>query len=193
MSIFEQIGEDGFARLVRGFYAQVPGDDILGPMYPPDDMEGAEQRLRDFLVFRFGGPDRYVQERGHPRLRARHFEFPIDSAAAARWLELMGRSLDEARLPEGPETELREFFRGTARFLINRGDVPEEPMVELHMELEGGMSLGATAVLKRQLPPHIEAGTVLRLGGAEYTVVRTERTEPAQGAEEAIRLVLKEQ
>jgi hypothetical protein len=65
-------------------------------------------------------------------------------------------------------------------------------MTELHLELEDGVSLGVTAVLKRQLPPHIEAGTVLRLAGNEYTVVRTQRAEPTQGAEEAIRIVLRE-
>ena len=36
--IFQAIGEDGFTRLVAAFYRQVPGDDILGPMYPPGDL-----------------------------------------------------------------------------------------------------------------------------------------------------------
>ena len=40
--IYAQIGEEGFARLVSAFYKQVPADDILGPMYPGDDMPGAE-------------------------------------------------------------------------------------------------------------------------------------------------------
>ena len=34
--IYSLIGEDGFTRLVAGFYRQVPTDDILGPLYPPD-------------------------------------------------------------------------------------------------------------------------------------------------------------
>jgi hypothetical protein len=46
-----------------------------------DDLAGAEQRLRDFLVGRFGGPQRYIEERGHPRLRMRHLPFPITPAA----------------------------------------------------------------------------------------------------------------
>ena len=58
--VYARIGEEGFARLVHAFYAQVPGDDILGPMYPADDLAGAEERLRDFLVGRFGGPPRYI-------------------------------------------------------------------------------------------------------------------------------------
>ena len=82
-------GEDGFARLVRAFYAQVPADDVLGPMYPRDDLEGAEQRLRDFLVGRFGGPPRYIEQRGHPRLRMRHMPFTVDERARDRWVLLM--------------------------------------------------------------------------------------------------------
>lgn len=120
LEIYDRIGEDGFERLVRGFYAQVPGDDILGPMYPADDMEGAEERLRDFLVGRFGGPQRYMQQRGHPRLRMRHMPFAIDAAAGARWLELMDRSLREAALPADVDAALREFFVNVAAMMHNR-------------------------------------------------------------------------
>ena len=60
-NVYSRIGEEGFQRLVAAFYAQVPGDDILGAMYPKDDLAGAEQRLRDFLVGRFGGPRRYEE------------------------------------------------------------------------------------------------------------------------------------
>jgi hemoglobin len=48
--IYSIIGEEGFTRLIAAFYRQVPGDDILGSMYPPHDLAGAEQRLRDFLI-----------------------------------------------------------------------------------------------------------------------------------------------
>jgi hemoglobin len=118
--VYQQIGEDGFARLVRAFYAQVPDDDILGPMYPPDDLAGAEHRLRDFLVGRFGGPPRYIEQRGHPRLRMRHAPFPIDQRARDRWVHLMTRALDEARLPAESDAVLRTFFNATATFMMNR-------------------------------------------------------------------------
>lgn len=118
--VYEQIGEDGFARLVRAFYAQVPGDEVLGPMYPSDDLAGAESRLRDFLVGRFGGPPRYIEQRGHPRLRMRHAPFPIDQRARDRWMRLMTRALDEARLPAESDTLLRAFFDATSTFMMNR-------------------------------------------------------------------------
>lgn len=120
LQIYEKIGDEGFARLVRAFYAQVPGDDILGPMYPADDMAGAEERLRDFLIGRFGGPDRYIQQRGHPRLRQRHAPFVIDQRARDRWIEMMTRALTEAALPEDVTLTLGSFFDQTATFMVNR-------------------------------------------------------------------------
>ena len=118
--VYPAIGEEGFARLIRAFYAQVPADPILGPMYPADDLAGAEQRLRDFLIGRFGGPARYVEQRGHPRLRMRHMPFAIDTPARDRWVALMDRALDQAQLPDDAASLLREFFHGVATFMINR-------------------------------------------------------------------------
>ena len=118
--VFETIGEEGFTRLIRSFYAQVPDDPILGPMYPRDDLAGAEQRLRDFLIGRFGGPPRYIEQRGHPRLRMRHMPFAIDTAARNQWVALMERALDDAQFPKDVDALLREFFHGVATFMINR-------------------------------------------------------------------------
>jgi hemoglobin len=118
--IYAAIGEDGFRRLIAAFYRQVPGDDLLGPMYPPDDIAGAEERLRDFLVYRFGGPQRYIEQRGHPRLRMRHFPFAITQAARHRWIELMNNALVETALPAEVDSMLRQFFDGVATFMINR-------------------------------------------------------------------------
>ena len=118
--VYAVVGEDGFARLIAAFYRQVPGDDILGPMYPAQDLAAAEARLRDFLVGRFGGPLRYIEQRGHPRLRARHLPFAIDRAARERWLLFMSRALDETALPSEADTILRAFFDGVSAMLINR-------------------------------------------------------------------------
>jgi len=80
----------------------------------------AEQRLRDFVIGRFGGPPRYVEQRGHPRLRMRHMPFAIDETARDRWVLLMDRALDQAELPTDVTSLLREFFHGVATFMINR-------------------------------------------------------------------------
>jgi hemoglobin len=119
-AVFGLIGEEGFTRLVGAFYRQVPSDEILGRMYPKQDLAGAEQRLRDFLIFRFGGPARYVEQRGHPRLRMRHAPFAVDQAARDRWVQLMERAFTEAQLPAEAEAILKPFLLDTATFLINR-------------------------------------------------------------------------
>jgi hemoglobin len=120
--VYTAIGEVGFQRLVAAFYRQIPGDDILGPMYPNDDMAGAEERLRDFLIFRFGGPQHYIEQRGHPRLRMRHAPFAVGQAARDRWVQIMDRALDDTKLPAEAEEALRRFFHSTATFMINRPD-----------------------------------------------------------------------
>src|SRR5579864_6815772 len=120
--VYGIIGEEGFARLVAAFYRCVPGDDILGPLYPKKDLAGAEQRLRAFLIMRFGGPQHYLQKRGHPRLRMRHARFPIDQAARDRWVSLMEQALQEVNLPPQPASMLRQFFHQSATFLVNHDE-----------------------------------------------------------------------
>jgi hemoglobin len=118
--VYALVGDAGFERLAAAFYRQVPDDDLLGPLYPADDFQGAEQRLRDFLIYRFGGPATYIERRGHPRLRMRHAAFPIGESVRNRWLQLMERALDQAGLPAEPRELLRSFFASTAMFLMNR-------------------------------------------------------------------------
>jgi hemoglobin len=118
--VYPVIGAEGFELVVAAFYRQVPGDDVLGPMYPADDLPGAEQRLRDFLIYRFGGPPSYIKQRGHPRLRMRHAPFPIGQSARDRWVQLMDRALAEASFPDEVHQLLRAFFAAMATFLMNR-------------------------------------------------------------------------
>lgn len=113
------VGESTVRRLVQSFYQKVAGDDLLRPMYPPGDLIEAEERLADFLVGRFGGPDVYVRRRGHPRLRMRHAPFPVDRAARDRWMEMMSAALEE-EFPDSHRDQVRGFLDGLATFLINR-------------------------------------------------------------------------
>lgn len=125
-SVYDAIGgEETFRRLVAGFYARVRDDDILAPMYPADDFDGAAQRLQWFLAQYWGGPAEFNANRGAPRLRMRHVSFPIDSAAAQRWLDLMGASLDEIEeetIPPAYRAMIWDHMQRVAAMLINRPD-----------------------------------------------------------------------
>ena len=112
-------GEPGIRRMVAAFYRRVREDDLIGPMYPADDWDGSEERLAEFLLFRLGGSQRYVEMRGHPRLRMRHVTFRIGVAERDRWLELMSQAMDETEIPAAARGFLDPFFAQVAGFMRN--------------------------------------------------------------------------
>lgn len=118
--VLEELGDGDFGPLVAAFYRRVREDDLIGPMYPDKDWEGAEKRLADFLRFRFGVNDDYTRERGHPRLRMRHMPFSIGEAERDRWLLLMGEAMDEVEVKGEGRELLEAFFAQVADFMRNR-------------------------------------------------------------------------
>lgn len=106
--------------MVAAFYVRVKTDDLIGPMYPDEDWQGAEERLAEFLLFRLGASDAYVEKRGHPRLRMRHVNFKIGEAERDRWLELMGDAMEETAVSVKARGFLEPFFRQVADFMRNQ-------------------------------------------------------------------------
>jgi hemoglobin len=119
-TLYVELGEPTLRALVASFYRRVREDEIIGPLYPQDDWSGAEKRLADFLIFRFGGPQTYIEERGHPRLRMRHLPFSIGVAERDRWLELMGAAMQETGITPSQAETLGAFFAQVADFMRNR-------------------------------------------------------------------------
>lgn len=119
-TVYEAVGgEPFFVALVDRFYAGVAGDDRLRPMYPDDDLIGAADRLRGFLVQYWGGPTTYSDERGHPRLRMRHAPFVIDAAAREAWLEHMDAALAAMAPDPAIDAAMREYFSMAATHMVN--------------------------------------------------------------------------
>jgi hemoglobin len=122
-------GHTAFERIVRRFYDGIETDDILRPMYP-DDLDGAVWRLTAFLEQYWGGPTSYSDERGHPRLRARHAAFRIDDVARDRWLLLMTSAVDAESLSPLHRETLMDYLDRAAHAMVNtmgdveRGDRP---------------------------------------------------------------------
>ena len=120
-SIYERIGEAAIQQLTDAFYDAVAKDPVLRPMYP-DDLSQPRRKLQLFLVQFFGGPRDYLAERGHPRLRMRHFPFAIDQQARDHWLQHMLAAIDIAGIGEPARGQMREYFERSSEFLINRRD-----------------------------------------------------------------------
>lgn len=120
-------GVTGIREMVAAFYRLVPADELLGPMYPENDMEGATERLTEFLLFRLGASTRYMETRGHPRLRMRHVPFKIGIAERDRWLDLMFAAMDEVKTPASARFFLDHFFAQIADFLRNTSEISNQP------------------------------------------------------------------
>jgi hemoglobin len=121
-TLYAELGEPALRALVAAFYRRVREDEIIGPLYPQDDWAGAEKRLADFLIFRFGGPQTYLEERGHPRLRMRHLPFSIGLTERDRWLDLMGAAMKECEMAQPHAEILGAFFAQVADFMRNRAE-----------------------------------------------------------------------
>jgi hemoglobin len=112
-------GEPTFRALVAHFYAGVREDPILRPMYPADDWDGAETRLRMFLEQYWGGPTTYSENRGHPRLRMRHAPFRVNPDARDRWLTHMREAVESLRLAPMLESVLWDYLERAAWSMVN--------------------------------------------------------------------------
>ena len=118
--IYRVVGEEGFEKLTVSFYERVKEDDLIGPMYPSNDWEGSEERLREFLLYRFGADQSYLKKRGHPRLRGRHMPFRIGVAERDRWIELMGAAADETIPDDEIRGSIMAFFNQVGDFIRNQ-------------------------------------------------------------------------
>lgn len=134
-SLFSRVGSDDaerisfFERLVEAFYAGVETDQVLLPLYPEQpDLTGARHRLTLFLVQYWGGPTTYMDERGHPKLRMRHFPFHVGPLERDRWLLHMAAAVESVcsgpDVPSGVAEELMRYFVPAAEHLRNDTGLP---------------------------------------------------------------------
>jgi hemoglobin len=120
-------GSEFFERLVDSFYDGVASDEVLAPLYPEfPDFDGARRRLTLFLIQYWGGPSTYSDERGHPRLRMRHFPFHVGPDERDRWLRHMASAVETTCTPAQPDVaaELMGYFVPAAEHLRNDTGLP---------------------------------------------------------------------
>ncbi|OOG72773.1 cyanoglobin [Algoriphagus sp. A40] len=117
-SIYELIGEDQIRLLARYFYLEVAQNQALKKLYP-EDLAPAERRLFLFLLQVFGGPQTYLEERGHPRLRMRHLDWKIDPSIRDHWLNAMLKALDKLNPEQNAKEMMMGYFIKAANHMIN--------------------------------------------------------------------------
>lgn len=114
-------GAVGVRKLVTRFYAlmsELPEAREILAMHPAE-LASSREKLFEFLSGWLGGPQLYMQRRGHPRLRMRHLPFRIDDAARDAWMLCMKRALDECCEDALLREQLRGAFQRMADHLRN--------------------------------------------------------------------------
>jgi hemoglobin len=126
MTFYDEVGAmPFFVHLVDEFYNGVENDDVLAPLYPEaPDFTGARHRLTLFLAQYWGGPSTYNDERGHPKLRMRHFPFPIGPLQRDRWLLHMSNAISASGADAHAQQTLRDYFVPAAEHLRNDTGLP---------------------------------------------------------------------
>lgn len=115
-------GAETFRAIVARFYQLVREDEVLLPLYPPDELDAAEDRLRMFLEQYWGGPHTYSEQRGHPRLRMRHAPFRIGFIERDAWLRCMHTavaSIDSQTLDDEHRQQLLDYLAMAADSMVN--------------------------------------------------------------------------
>lgn len=120
---YEQLGGDaGIRRLVDRFYDLMdtaPEATAVRRLHATS-LKVSRDKLYKFLSGWTGGPDLYVQEHGHPRLRMRHFPFAIAARERDEWLWCMDRALDEHEMPDDLRQFLKQRFHQLADHMRNQ-------------------------------------------------------------------------
>ena len=88
----------------------------------PSPMDGSRDKLYMFLSGWMGGPDLFVEQFGHPRLRARHLPFAIGSSERDQWLRAMAWAMEDIGIDETLRLRLMESFYQTADWMRNKPD-----------------------------------------------------------------------
>jgi len=117
-------GADNVRRLVHRFYEIM---DELPEAWETRKLHGeslamSEEKLVKFLSGWMGGPQLYIQEYGHPRLRGRHLPFSIGILERDQWLMCMDCALQEVVEDDDLRRELSDAFARVADHMRNRAE-----------------------------------------------------------------------
>lgn len=122
---YERIGGEAKIReLVERFYElmdTLPETQPIRRMHARD-LRGSKEKLFMFLSGWLGGPQLYMEKYGHPRLRARHAPFAIDSSARDQWMRCMIQAMEDVGIDESLRKDLEAAFYKTADFIRNKPD-----------------------------------------------------------------------
>jgi hemoglobin len=118
-------GREPVLALAHAFYDAMERDEpTLTALHRRSDSGGVDPIVRErfalFLIGWLGGPQDYVAQHGHPRLRLRHARVPVDERMRDAWLRAMRSALDARGVGGDLRAFLERRFIEVADFMRNQ-------------------------------------------------------------------------
>jgi len=121
-NIYERLGDENLEKLVDDFYNKVLADDRIKDLFNTDIKEVKSKQFM-FLTQFFGGPPRYSEVHGHPKLRMRHFPHRVTAEGARAWLQCMAEAISQLPIDESFQEEIFQRFPNVAMHMVNSDSV----------------------------------------------------------------------
>lgn len=119
LTMYEKLGDERLQKLVDAFYERVFASEIIGPLFNQTEKDIIKDKQFCFLTQYLGGPLRYFEKYGNPKMRMRHLPHKIDQAARDEWLKLMKEAIYTLDWDEKNKEALYNCFPTLASHMMN--------------------------------------------------------------------------
>ena len=127
-TLYEWVGGiETLTRLTERFYARVPDDNVLAPVFAHMNSDHAKH-VAIFLAEVLGGPADYSEHNGgHAHMISQHLNRHLTQVQRRAWVTLLLDTADELGLPDDPEfrSALVGYIEWGSRLAVlnSQGDV----------------------------------------------------------------------
>lgn len=118
-TLYEKLGDERLLILLREFYDNVFASPIIGPLFAKSDKNLVIDKQFCFLTQFLGGPARYNEKYGVPKMRLRHLPHKVTHEAKDEWLRIMKAAIDKLDWEEDLKIALYNCFPQVAQHMVN--------------------------------------------------------------------------
>ena len=117
-TIYSKLGDEKLQQLIDHFYDLIFESEIAH-LFNQTEKDVIKDKQLCFLTQFLGGPPRYNEKYGMPKMRMRHFPHKIDQHAKTVWLDCMQKSINTLDIDDQFKDALYNCFPKLANHMVN--------------------------------------------------------------------------